>query len=116
MRNPVIRAGDLRHSIQIQAETVTYDAGGGGPSTFTTVAGGACRASINPSAGRERYLGGALQGEVSHEIKTRYLAGVSNEHTVLLADGRRFQVVSVLDWGNRHVEMSLFCVERKAQV
>ena len=73
-----IRACDLRHTIVIQAENPTEDAGGGqtdpwaSPTTVATV-----RACIVPLRGSEALRSMQLEDKVSHRITVRWRSGIT---------------------------------------
>ena len=73
-----IRACDLRHSIVIQAESTTTDAGGGQSDPWaspTLVA--ATRACIEPLKGFEVLRAMQLEAKVTHKITMRYRSGIT---------------------------------------
>lgn len=108
-----MKAGRLRHHIQIQAKAITRDAGGGAAELWKTIVNGARWAEVVPISSSERFEGYQLQELVTHKIRTRYLAGVTTGHRVVYGS-RLFDVQSVIDWNERHRELALLCVERKA--
>ena len=58
-------------------------------------------AQISPISGREFYAAEQSQSEVSHKIRCRWFPGLKTEQR-LVYRGRIFEIVSVIDWSNRH--------------
>jgi SPP1 family predicted phage head-tail adaptor len=111
----VTAAGRMRHVIQIQVLTHVRDTGGGDAPTWATITDGERWAEFKPVTSRERFASMQVQDEVLYEAKTRYLAGVTTKHRLLLKDDTRvFDIIGVVNWAERNVELSLVCVERKA--
>ena len=109
-----MNAGRMRHWVEVQAGTVSRDAGGGAASTtWTTITDGARWAEVRPASSSERYDGQQLQELVTHEIRTRYLSGITIKHRVLFG-ARLFDIQSVINWGERNSELMLRCIERMA--
>ena len=111
----MIAAGRMRHVIQIQALTHVRDTGGGDAPTWATITNGERPAEFKPVSSRERFGSMQLQDELLYEAKTRYLSGVTTKHRLLLkGDTRVFDIVGVVNWNERNVQLSILCVERKA--
>lgn len=70
-----MRAGALRHRVQIQTPNETRDAYGGVTVAWSTVAD--VWASIREQAGRESLMSGQNTGELLVEIRFRHIAGVT---------------------------------------
>ena len=104
-----MRAGQLRHEITIQSPTVSRGATFADPQSewadFAVVA-----ARVQPLTGREFFLNREVHAEVDHRITIRYLAGCDSKKRVLFG-ARIFQIASVLDLEERHLEMHLMCRE-----
>lgn len=104
-----MRAGRLRHTVDIQLRTTVRDAVGGEAVTWLTI--NAVRASIEPLSGRERLLADQVQGDVSHRIRIRYYAdGLTPKHRFKLGS-RVFNISSVRNVGERNREMETLCNE-----
>ena len=58
-------------------------------------------AAIDPVSGREFYEAQQSQSEVTHKIRCRYFEGLTTACRIL-HQGRKFRIVSVIDWGMRH--------------
>ncbi len=108
-----MRAGELRDPIDIIRSSRTVDNRGGGVPTWSVITDGSRWAKVTSSGGRERYAGLQLEDTEVLEVKMRYLAGVTSADRVRW-NSRTLEIAGLVDWGNRHVEMSLFCIEHKA--
>lgn len=102
-----MRAGALRHRVQIQRATISRDAMGGEISTWATVA--TRWAEVAGLSGREYLAAQAGQATADHVITLRHLDGVTPAMRVLHG-GRTFDVVSVLE-DPRHTELRLMARE-----
>lgn len=102
--------GRLRHRVTIQEYIERYDDFGTpldkGWKTVSKV-----WASVEPISGREYVQLHNTEAEITTRIKMRYLKGVKPNMQVLY-DGREFDIQSVLDIEERHIEMHLMCVEK----
>jgi SPP1 family predicted phage head-tail adaptor len=105
----MIPAGKLRHTITLQALTVSQDSYGGATEAWTTFA--TVRASVEPLQGREFFASQQVQAEVTTRFRIRYLAGVKPTMRVVF-EGRTFDVQAVLDPNEMHRELHLMAVER----
>ena len=108
-----MRAGRLRHIITIQAKTSVVDTGGGDVPTWAAITNGERPADVRPVSGTERNDASQLQHVVSHKITTRYVSGVTTKHRVLFGS-RIFDIIDVINWGERSRDLSLMCLERMA--
>lgn len=108
-----MKAGLLRHSIQIQAGTRTTDTGGGASVSWATIANGTVWADIRPVSSAESFSGGELDEYVSHKITMRYMSGITIAHTALFGT-RRFDIRSIINVQERNETLILLCQERKA--
>ena len=104
-----MRAGKLRHQVQIQQNTPTQNARGGTVDNWTAF-GNPVWASINPTTGREGFDQMTQQAEISHEVRIRYTAGVTAAHRILFGT-RVFDIQAVLNAGERDKELRLLCLE-----
>jgi len=99
---------DLKDRIAIQTSTDSQDAAGQIVPTWSTYA--TVWACITPLIGREYLASRQLQAEVSGKIRIRYLAGVTPKMRVLF-NGRYFNILTVMDVNERHVEMIIMVKE-----
>ena len=92
-----VRICDLRHSVEIQAENATVDAGGGlgDPWAIPTVIA-TVRMCIEPLRGSERVRAMQLESPVSHKMTMRYRSDVTARNR-LLFDSRLFNIRSAID-------------------
>ena len=105
-----MRAGKLRHRVTIQQTTETRESTMGGVidtwGTFATR-----YASVSPLTGREYFTAQQHASEVTHEVRLRYLSGVTTKMRVL-HDGRTFDIESIANTDERDRETVLLCKER----
>jgi len=103
-------AGTYRHRITLRESTATgRDAAGGEILTWSDVA--TVWAAVEPISGREYFAAQQVNAETTHRIKMRYRPGVHSKMRVLFGS-RTFDIESVIDPEERHVELHLMCVER----
>lgn len=65
-------------------------------------------ASIEPLRGRELYVAQEHHAEVDTRINIRYRAGIDSTMRVI-HESRTYNILAVLDWQTRHVELELMC-------
>lgn len=108
-----MRAGNLRHSIQIQARTDSRDAQNMPVTAWNTIA--TVRAEINPTSGRERLAADAGRAEISHIVSIRYQAQFADPLAMaacrILYGSRIFNITSSRDIDERHFDIELTCSE-----
>lgn len=68
-------------------------------------------AAVEPIRGREYVLLQNTQSELTTRIRIRYRPGIETSMRVLYG-GRVFDIQSVIDPEERHVELQLMCVEK----
>lgn len=67
-------------------------------------------AAIDPISGREFYAAEQSQSQVSHKIRCRYHSGLTT--AMRIKYGKRiFQIISVIDWEERHESLLIMCKE-----
>ena len=103
-----MRAGQLRHKVVIEQPTEAQAISGATTKTWSTF--GTTRASINPLSGVEGMAAKERQATVTHEIKIRWLPGITTMMRVIY-DSRFFYIKSTLDKDERRREMTLLCLE-----
>ena len=95
-----MRAGALRHRVEVQSVTHTVDSGGGAADTWATDTNGTCWMSIEPQDGSEFIEAGAVTSRVTHKMQTRYRSDVTVTPAKRLLFGTRtFNVLSVIKPG-----------------
>ena len=106
-----IRAGELRDVWTLQRPVTSRDTYGGQTVTWETVC--TLRCSTRAMSGREYLLAQQMSAAASHELTTRYQAGITTEMRLVNQDGTRtLQITAVLDPDGRRRELKLMCVER----
>jgi SPP1 family predicted phage head-tail adaptor len=103
-----MRAGRLRHRVQIQAATDTRASDGSLTRTWATVA--TRWASVEPLNGRELYYAQQVQPLVSVQVTMRYYDGLTPAHR-LYWDSRAFEIASVTSTNERGREHVVMCTE-----
>jgi len=103
-----MRAGTLRHRIQVQAQQETRDAHGGVTRQWVTQA--TRWGAVKPLSGREFFSAQAVQSDVTHEIRMRHYDGLTTTNR-LLHDSRTFEIKSVLNTDERNIETVAMCTE-----
>lgn len=108
-----MRIGNLNHLATIEAYTQAVDSfggtSGGSWATFSQA-----WVSILPLNGTEKYVSSEKHATATHKIRMRFLDGV-NTKMRLKARNRTFEIVSVINVGERDKELQLI-VEEKADV
>ena len=119
-RRDTIRAGKLRHAIQIINLSTQVDQFGG-PVTADATVFATVRASIEALSGRELYQAQQVVAEVTHLVTIRWMAGVKAKMDVWFAEGigsptvittRQFQIMHVDNPDEQHHVLLLYCIER----
>ena len=100
-----MRAGELRHRVELQEKTETQTALGV-TETWRTVA--TLWADVRDLAGREYYAAAQTQTEVTTRVRIRYRAGVTPAWR-LLHGARTLEIRSVIDPDGRRRELQLMC-------
>jgi len=103
-----MRSGDLRHSVDLQSTASVPDGMGGDTLTWSTQA--TVRAAIWPVSVKEQVRAGAETMVGTHNVRIRYLPGVSAAWRVKFG-ARYFSIVSIVDHEERNVQMDLLCRE-----
>lgn len=104
-----MRSGELRHKVQLQKLGGRVDDGyGGGSESMSDIA--TVYASIEPLTGSEILRAGQLDSNITHRIRIRYYPGVTPRWQVKYGT-RQFDINSVADIEERHIQMELMCTE-----
>lgn len=104
-----MRAGQLRHKVTLQDLGARVDDGYGG-GTIPVVDVAEVWASIEPLTGEERLAAGQFDTSITHRIRIRYYAGIRPSWQIAFGT-RVFDIKSVADKFERHIEMELMCEE-----
>lgn len=106
----LVSAGELRSRVIIKRPVGTTSATGGvvegTPQTFAD----SVPAAIASTLGNEALQAGGLVSGVTHIVKMRYMSGLRPWMTVTF-ETREFQILSVIDVDERHIEHQLLCAE-----
>lgn len=111
-----MRAGSLRHEVDLQRVTVAADSHGDQTKTWATLA--TVRASIEPLSGREFLQASQVMSDVTVRIKVRGRPDIrlTPKDRVRYVDPnhgeRLFDIRHIVDWGSKGVEWHLMCTER----
>jgi SPP1 family predicted phage head-tail adaptor len=105
-----IRAGDLRHRIQLVQPTLVQDKSGGVEEDQATIFA-TVWAQIEALTGRELYAAQQRVSQVSHQITLRYMPGITATLNVRF-NNREFQILSVENPDERTKMLILLCLER----
>ena len=107
-----MRAGLLRHTVAIQAPTVSADSyGAAGGESWSDVDGmGAVPASIAPASATETIDNQKIEMRTTHQIRIRYRSGVNGSQRIKFGS-RYFKINSILNWQERNIYLDLSCEE-----
>lgn len=120
MKNDRIRAGQLRHRVQLMnlaSEQDTF----GGPVTADAAVFATVPARIEALSGRELYNAQQMTAQVTHRVTIRWVAGVKAKMDVWFTENigspavavtRQFQIMDVLNPDEKHHVLLLMCIER----
>ena len=103
-----LRAGTLRHRIQIQRRVVTRDAIGGEIVTFNTIA--TRSGSIRPITGREMVSADQVDPIISHEIRMRFFDGLLATDRLSFRE-KIYNITAVRDIDERMKLQSIFAIQ-----
>lgn len=102
--------GQLRHRITLEQDVHTKDKYQGDVSTFLPRA--TVNAQVSPLSGKELLVAEQQQSLTTHRIKMRYFRGITSAWRVDF-EGRKLNIVSVIDIDERKIEHHLMCSERQ---
>ena len=103
-----MKIGKLRHKITIQEYSATRDSFGAQIEGWNDKA--SVFASVTPICGKEYFASQQLNAEVTTKITIRYLAGITPKMRVMFGN-RIFDILSVLNFEERNIELNLMCKE-----
>jgi SPP1 family predicted phage head-tail adaptor len=104
----MVRAGRLSERVIIQTSTEARDSLGQAIPTWTTFA--TRWASIEPLRGDELFKAQTINAELTHQVRIRYIAGVTPKMRVLYGT-RILRILQVADVFEEHRELVLLCAE-----
>ena len=104
-----MRAGRLRHRVNIQSRTQARNAHGEMVDAWLTTE--TRWAGVEPMTSRERFDSQQVQGEISHRIVMRHVPGLDSSQRIEFK-GRRFEIVGPpINKDERNREMELMVKE-----
>ena len=103
-----MRAGQLRHRVEIQSRAATRTRGQVTEAWTTYTTGWA---SIEPRSGRELERAHMVVADATHKVGIRYYSGVSTRDRFLFGT-RKLNIASVVNVEERDRELILICVEQ----
>ena len=103
-----MRVGTLRHFGTIEGYTETKDTFGAVSKAWSEF----CKvyANINPLRGDEKYVSAEKHATATHQVTVRYRQGINPKMRLTLR-GRTFEIVSVINVGERDKMMQLIVEE-----
>lgn len=108
-----MRAGLLKHWIEIQENTGSVNSSGQIDENWTTVS--QRKGFVRPLSGRELRKGEAQQGETTHEVLTRYFPSVL-PHMRVIYNGRVLEIESVINTRENNTQLVLLCKEKIGEI
>ena len=105
-----MKAGTLRHVVEIQERTTKQDSHGNPRDQWIPVA--TVRAEVKPINGSEKLVGNKVAAEVTHEIRMRYREFSPSQR--LSHKGRVLDINNVLNIDERNREILCMCKEAAA--
>lgn len=103
-----MRAGQLRHRLQLQEFGETKNSFGEATKAWITFS--EAWGSVSPLQGRERFTSQQVTPEVTHQIRIRFNAKLETKHRILFGQ-RVFQIESILNRDERNIEQTVLAVE-----
>ena len=103
-----IRAGEMRHRVQLQNRVLTRDAVGGTVETWSTY--DTVWSKIVPVSAREIIEGNQTEGRATHRIIIRHNGAMTRKNRILFGS-RVFHVDSVVNVEERNKVQILVCTE-----
>lgn len=106
-----MRAGSLKHRLIIQSKSSTGDGMGGSVVSWTDEQ--AVWGAIWPLRGQDLFIARQMQSEVTHQIRIRYVSGITPEKRIRLSDSTTyFDILSPpIDTEYRHRELTIYARE-----
>lgn len=99
-----MRAGQLRHRVQLQSKAKTPDGAGGNAvawNTYATVWGNVVPKNVSEGMEEQR-----VRAKTQYTLTLRYMTGITAEHRVLY-DGRAMQIRGIQNKDERKRELTL---------
>ena len=105
-----MKIGEMRHRITFQEAQKTSDGYKGFTETWVYVV--EVWASVEPLSGRERFFSMQIKAEVTHKVKIRYRAGLSEDMRITFG-GRILLIEGMRDIDERREVLEFVCREEK---
>lgn len=104
-----MRAGKLRHRVEIQADAgATQDSFGAETASWTTSE--TIWANVEPLSGQELERAQQVAAEVTHQVTCRYRSTLTRKNRIKFGT-RYFDINAVMNAGERNIEQRLLCKE-----
>lgn len=104
----MIRTGDRRHRVTLQAATKARNASGEEIKTYTDIA--TVWAAIFPVSAKEYMSAGQLQAAVTHRVNIRFRADVKPDWRIKFGN-RYFEIKAITNREERNISLDLICAE-----
>lgn len=110
-----MRAGNLRHSISVETNTISVDANGDRTESWATFL--TCWASIETGNGREFFAAKQTIADLTHTIRMRYVAALAPDMRIKYVDKknadatRYFNIRAILNPDERNEMLTLQATE-----
>ena len=95
----MVRSGPMRDRVKVQNFVKTRDASGGIIRTWQTVV--TRWGKIDPLQGDEKEFGDTIESRATHKVSLRFYDGLDTNQRLLFGT-REFNIVEIIDPGNRH--------------
>jgi SPP1 family predicted phage head-tail adaptor len=105
-----VRAGKLRHAINIEKVTITQDAVGGQIETWNLETSE--KAQVLPVSGREYFQAQKLNTEVTKVFKIRYsrkVEEISPKGSRVVYCGKKYDILSIIDIDEMRKSLNILC-------
>jgi len=104
-----MRAGPLRHRIEIQIASTAQNAAGEPAGTWLTSL--SAWAAIWPLRGSEYLTASQDRSSVTHKVRVRYLSGITPKNRIKFGSTRYFNIDSVINVDERNIYQDIMASE-----
>lgn len=109
-----MRAGKLRHTVELQRPVTTLDDAGQEVLTWETFK--KLKAEIKPTAGSEAWNANTVEAFESRTIRIRYTPNLTTQHRIrVCTTGKIYSIRAILNWEERNRELLINTVEYRDQ-
>ena len=106
-----MRAGSLRHRIEIQIQTDTTDGMGGFTTSWIAAFGmNSVPAAIWPLKSQEKMDAMKLETQITHKIRVRYRSEITTKMRISWK-GRTFNIISLINPDERNIMLEIMAAE-----